>query len=86
MSLTELINALACCISDDSKELDGVLMRILTHINVASLPMSSDELYSLSSTLTSLLGALLANAAQGNLAGSTVHTVKNISQIGRAHF
>eukprot|EP00701_Giardia_intestinalis_P003927 XP_001707751.1 Separase [Giardia lamblia ATCC 50803] len=79
MSLTELINALACCISDDSKELDGVLMRILTHINVASLPMSSDELYSLSSTLTSLLGALLANAAQGNLAGSTVHTVKNIS-------
>ncbi|EFO62408.1 Separase [Giardia lamblia P15] len=79
MSLTGLINALACCISDDSKELDGVLMQILTHINVASLPISSDELYSLSSTLTSLLGALLTSSTQKSLAGSTVHTVKNIS-------
>lgn len=79
MSLTELINSLACCISDDSKGVDSILTQILTHINVASLPMSPDDLYSLSSTLISLLGVLLSSSAQNKLANSTVYAIKNIS-------
>lgn len=79
MSIIELVNSLAHCIGDNSKGVDDVLSQILRHTNVATLPMSTEDLYSTSSTLISLLGALLEGSSQDKLASSTVNTVKNIS-------